>query len=50
MTEEILTIFDAQGRVTGTAPRDEVHWDREGLISRNSPVQSYFRTVTFNRY
>ncbi|KWX78766.1 NUDIX hydrolase [Paenibacillus jilunlii] len=25
MTEEILTIFDAEGQVTGTAPRDEVH-------------------------
>ncbi|MHA6529150.1 NUDIX hydrolase [Paenibacillus sp. BAC0078] len=29
MNEEILTTFDAQGNVTGTAPRDEVH--RKGL-------------------
>lgn len=29
MNEEILTTFDAQGNVTGTATRDEVH--REGL-------------------
>ncbi|MNO16838.1 isopentenyl-diphosphate delta-isomerase [compost metagenome] len=25
MTDEILTTFDVQGKVTGTAPRDEVH-------------------------
>ncbi|WP_019910531.1 NUDIX hydrolase [Paenibacillus sp. HW567] len=29
MNEEILTTFDVQGNVTGTAPRDEVH--RKGL-------------------
>lgn len=29
MTEEILTTFDEQGNITGTAPRDEVH--RHGL-------------------